>query len=236
MKANRTVMLAVLISLSILSIPVFAGTYLDDFADGIDNGWVPLAGEWEAAEGIYKQTVAGDLWQRAMLATIDDLDYKVSDFEVSVTAQLPEGNSGWLGLVFLHGEIKVGQLEVAHYTFSLTYDGRNIVRIYKSSTGIVGNVNWVIDEPLNADLGKWYTYKVVVQGQKIECYANDKLLITEDDPGIFEAGKVGIFATKAPGAIFSTFQLTAANIPNSVAFSVQSSGKLATAWGDLKIR
>lgn len=236
MQVNRAVTLAALLSISMLAVPVFAGTYLDDFSDGVDKGWVPLVGDWEAAEGVYKQKDAGDLWQRTMLATIDNLDYKVSDFDVSVTAQLPEGNSGWLGLVFLHDEIKVGQTETPHYTFSLTYDGRNIVRVYKSSAGAVGKVDWVIDEPLNAELGKWYTYRVVVQGKKIECYANNKLLISENDPDIFEAGKVGIFATKAPGATYSMFQLTAENIPNSGAFSVQSSGKLATTWGDLKIR
>jgi hypothetical protein len=116
----------------------------------------------------------------------------------------------------------------------LTYDGRNIVRLYKSSTGTVGNVDWVIDEPLDAKTDKWYTHEVLVQGQKIECYTNDNLLITENDPDIFEAGKVGIFATKAPGAIYGEFRLTADDIPNSGAFSVQPVDKLTATWGSLK--
>jgi len=230
---NSYKMLA-LAALLAFSVPAFAGTYLDDFADGVDAGWIPLVGEWNAEGGVYKQVAAGDQWQRAMLKAIDGSDYKVGEFEVSVTAQLPEGNSGWLGLVFLHAAIDEGNPVVPHYTFSLTYDGRNIVRIYKSSTGAVGNVDWVIDEPLTATTDKWYTYKVVVKGNQIECYANDKLLITEVDDSIFEPGKVGIFATKAPGAVYGEFRLTAENIPNNGAFSVQPVGKLAAQWGDLK--
>jgi len=207
MKLCGITTLAVVFSLSLITIPAFAGMYLDDFADGVDGGWVPLIGEWEAADGVYKQIAEGDLWQRAMLNTINGLDYEVSNFEISVTAQLPEGSSGWLGLVFLHGDVNEAEPVVSHCTFSLTYDGRNIVRLYKSSTGAVGSVDWVVDEALEAITGEWYTYKVVVQGGNIECYANDQLLITKDDPDIFGAGKVGIFATKAPGAILGEYKL-----------------------------
>ena len=234
MERYKMVVLAMFLGFSMLSVQVFAGTYLDDFADGVDDGWVPLIGDWKVEGAVYKQILGGDIWQRAMLKTIEGRDYNVSDFEVSVTAQLPEGNVGWLGLVFFHSELDEAQPAVAHYTYSLTYDGRNIVRIYKSASGAVGKVEWVIDEPLNATTGKWYTHKVVVQGKKIECYSNDKLLITEVDADIFKAGKVGIFATKAPGAMFGEFSLTAPNIPNSGAFSVQPAGKLTTTWGDLK--
>lgn len=234
MKRCKVAMLVIAFGLSIITFSVLAGTYIDDFGDGVDNGWIPLIGEWKAEDGFYKQVGEGDLWQRAMLKTINGIDYRISNFEVSVTAQLPNGNSGWLGLVFLHGNIDESKPAISHYTFSLTYDGRNIVRLYKSSSGVVGQVDWKVDEALIAETGKWYTFKVVVQGQRIDCYANDSLLITNEDEEISEAGKVGIFATKAPGAIFSEFRLIAADIPDSIASPVRPFDKLAITWGKAK--
>ena len=233
MRRYGMMMLAIAFGLSMFTVPVFAATYVDNFANGADAGWVPLIGEWKAEGGVYKQVSEGDKWQRAMLKTINGQDYNVSDFEVSVTAQLPTGKSGWLGLVFLHDKIDPAKAAVPHYTYSLTYDGRNIVRIYKSPSGAVGKVDWVVDKPLNAETGKWYTHKVVVKGKKIECYSNDKLLITKEDPDILKAGKVGIFATKAPGAILGEFRLTAPNIPGGVT-PVRPVDKLAVTWGGVK--
>ena len=149
MKGCKMVIFATFLGFSMLSGQVFAGTYLDDFADGVDDGWVPLIGDWKVEGGVYKQILGGDIWQRAMLETIEGKDYNVSDFEVSVTAQLPTGKSGWLGLVFLHDKIDPVKAAVPHYTYSLTYDGRNIVRIYKPPSGAVGKVDWIVDKPLS---------------------------------------------------------------------------------------
>ena len=233
MKRIMNVILSIAFGISILAVPVFAGTYVDNFADGVDAGWVPLIGDWKAEDGVYKQVAENDLWQRTILGTINGADYAVSDFEVSVTAQLPEGNSGWLGLVFFHGDADKDNPVAPHYTYSLTFDGRNIVRLYKSPAGAVGQVDWVVDNDLEAKLGEWYTHKVVVSGNMIECYSNGDLLITKEDPDIMGAGKVGIFGTKGPGAMFGEFQLTAADIADS-ATPVRPVDKLTMTWGGVK--
>jgi hypothetical protein len=62
-----------------------------------------------------------------------------------------------------------------------------------------------------AQAGKWHTMRVVMTGNKIQCYLNGKLLIQQTDDTITEAGKVGLWTKADAQTYFANVQITASN-------------------------
>jgi hypothetical protein len=156
--------------------------FTDNFTDGNADGWTPVTGTWSVVSNEYVQSTTTDEWQRSVSGD------NYGEFELTGKGKFIDGD-GWVGLVFNHG--------TGFYAFSNVYDGRNIARLIKSITGTYPDVDWSVDTSFTPTPGEWYEYKVVVDGNTIECYINDILLITKTDSDLLPAGQVGFFSIKS---------------------------------------
>jgi hypothetical protein len=62
--------------------------------------------------------------------------------------------------------------------------------------------------PAKAEAGKWHTMRVVMVGNKMQCYLNDKLMIEHTDDTFKEAGKIGLWTKADAQSSFSDIKVT----------------------------
>jgi hypothetical protein len=63
--------------------------------------------------------------------------------------------------------------------------------------------------PANAEAGKWHTMRVVMVGNKMQCYLNDKLLIEHADDTFKDEGKIGLWTKADAQSSFSNVKVSA---------------------------
>jgi hypothetical protein len=63
--------------------------------------------------------------------------------------------------------------------------------------------------PAKAEAGKWHTMRVVMVGNKMQCYLNDKMLIEHTDDTFKEKGKIGLWTKSDARSSFSDIKVTA---------------------------
>ena len=63
--------------------------------------------------------------------------------------------------------------------------------------------------PAKAERGKWHTMRVVMVGNKMQCYLNDKLMIEHTDDTFKEEGKIGLWSKADAQSSFSDVKVTA---------------------------
>lgn len=221
----------ILLCLSIFSsIPVFAGTWRDDFEDNKTTEW-EIYNEDKQLEKwwINDGEAVGEIFIEGFWSLWLTGDIEWEFYSVSCKAMLEEDKNeeSSLGLT-LHDR---GD-EDSRYVFMIDYLV-NTVRIIKGIPGGGGVVfNFV------AEKGVWYDLKAIVNADGTLEFHIDDTVFEAVDPQPLSGGQAG-FVIGDSRARFDNFAVTGDNIPNGgpgKPFDVAPKEKLTTTWGKLKMK
>lgn len=202
----------------VLPVPATAGTQVWDFEDGAGD-WDAPNGTWEASGGVYSEVSGAD---PAMHSVVGDDSW--DDYVVSAKVRLDEGN--WAGIAF-----RV-QSDFEYYVYYMNVPD-NKSELWQHTDGAFDSRANLADIPgvnILIENGVMHDVQVVVEGDTFELWIDGELQSTESN-GDYATGKVGVWAW-ATMASFDDVTVTGDGIDDSVA--VESRGKLASVWGDLK--
>ncbi|WP_171686592.1 family 43 glycosylhydrolase [Paenibacillus planticolens] len=137
--------------------------FRDDFS-GSNSKWTATAGTWSMSDGTYAQTST----------TINNaLSYagstNMSDYTVTFQAKKTAGSSG----ITLYAGVQDAN---NYYRWNIGSSTRGAFE--KSVNGTVTALTTLPDYAKLPSLttGQWYNFKMVVSGNRIKCYADDKLI------------------------------------------------------------
>jgi hypothetical protein len=218
----------------LFTLPVLAGTYVDNFDDNDWGTWVtdPLSEKVEIVNGEvvitdFDRSISSDLYFNSK--------QELTDFIVSFdgkAVRLLDHKSGgpYMWLTFRNFSddkgFYIGPME------SFEFDGN---RIY--TTILVGMLNafqlvGTVLTPIPLKQDTWYHIKVEVQGSKVTIWVDDVLMRTVDWSNQPQFPQSGYLSIGGGGAElhFDNFSITGAEI----SLEVTPNSKLATMWGNLK--
>ena len=211
----------------LITLPVLAGTYRDDFENEQDfindcqNGvWIEDTNLFTWENGYVKTESLG-----GVAISFGDLNWK--DYTVECKIRPIQVESFGINLVIR----RTCTFCTPCYSLTLTGKEANIyVDVFTYLTGC----------PFELEVGKWYTLKAVAQGSKIEFYVDGKLLVKTEDSK-YPAGWVG-FGSFA-SAIFDDFVMTGPEVKDGGHWdpkthdqltAVKPQNNLAVTWGQIK--
>ncbi len=211
---------AVVLATCVVALPpaATAGTQTWDFEDGAGD-WDAPNGTWEASGGVYSEVSGTD---PAMHSVVGDASW--GDYVVSTKVRFDEGS--WAGIAF-----RV-QSDFEYYVYYLNVPD-NKSELWQHIDGAfdaranladIPGVNILIEE------GVMHDVQVVAEGENFELWIDGELQSSQSNAD-YATGKVGVW-TWATKASFDDFTVTGDAIDDGVA--VESRGKLASVWGDIK--
>jgi len=203
---------------AILASIALAGTWQENFDNGLPDGWNDVSGEWKIEKDAYAETSGGQ-YAKTMFGDEDWADYTV---EVDVTL------------------VKNVNVNAAGLLIRADANGDNGMRFWiRTDQHKCQFSRWRANEwdhiatplPLEPEIGETYRLKIVAEGQNYRCFVDNELLFEgEDDMKFRDSGRIG-FITFEAYAHFDNLIIDGEEIP---AFAVEPTGKLATCWGRLK--
>ncbi|MDX9753324.1 MAG: hypothetical protein RBU29_05145 [bacterium] len=158
-----------------MTLPLKEELFFDFEAATQADAWQPLAGEWGIQDGTYRQLADAD---GPLLAITGDPD--ASDYTVILQGMGLVTGADW-GIVFRAQG--VGNF----YSWQFVNDTLALIRYVNGTRSSLFSV--AEPEVLNV----WQEFKVVVQGNRFECYFDGRLITTVTD-GALAWGQVGVFA------------------------------------------
>ena len=142
--------------------------YQKNFADG-DADWTLGQGQWQAQDGVLRQT------SEAMDSRASVGDANWGDYTYSLKARKLSGNEGFLIQFHVQDNANriwwnIGGWGNSHTALERFQDGANHE---------LGSV------PITVETGRWYDIKIDVQGRRIRCYLDGKLItdVTDEPNG-----------------------------------------------------
>ena len=227
MKSIIILVLALFVVL--FSQPALAGEQLWDFEnDGQIDDWEIINGTWEIDKGVLQEISAAE---SGMHAYVGDASWE--NYTIEADMRIDEGK--YAGIVFR------GQEDYEYYVFylELSPDPGDLCffkhipggpgareRPSPNKTG-VGNRGDLVH-------GEWIHFKVIVAKNNFQLFLNDEETVPEATDNLgneYPSGKAGVFAWQTKVS-FDNFKVYGPDIQGA---AVDSQGKLATAWGDLKL-
>ena len=201
---------------------------LEDFNDGKDDGWTPIQGEWEVADGEYCQrdlvwttTATKETYQRSFFGSLDWKDYtleaKIKILDGGATAPIA-------GIFFRVTEIS-DQSDYYFWRYDLR-QGREPALIKAPNVTLIGDQ--VVGFP-TPEFNQEVVLRVEVTDDNIKCFLDDELQFDVNDAS-FPAGAIGVGTFDAE-ACFDDILVEGPGIP---ATAVSWPGKLATTWARTK--
>ena len=228
----------VFLSVLLVSISAWAGTWRDDFNDGDLSGWKMIKmsrnfflweGNWRIKDGV---VIGGDENPDVIYFLSLSRGATWSDYiaEVSVKLSKPlEACSPWSGVYLL---ISTGEFAGWNgYGLSIR---RLEVPVVARGVSIIGNVHPINATPFKTEADRWYRLRIdVKRGGKIRCFIDDEP-VSPWFQGI-QKGAPG-FGTEGVVAMFDDFVVTGPDIPDGGpgAKAVRPRDKLATTWAKVK--
>jgi len=215
----------VIFSASFVSQPAWSGAQVWDFKDaGQEKDWQVANGTWKIQDGVYSETSAAE---SAMHSLAGDENWE--DYTLEGKVKL-DGN--YAGLVFR----ALNEFEYYVFYLELVPQPRNLC-FFKHTKGAFDqrerpqpNKTDISGEKL--ERGEWIEMKIVVEGNKFNCFLNGKEICegTDNLGNEYPKGKVGVWAwqTKA------SFDDITVSGPDILGAAVDRQNKLAITWGELK--
>ncbi len=208
--------------LSIMSLAFFtcsAWAIFYDFEDERQaDDWQVLDGEGKIEDGRY---ILNNTTSSSGIAVIGDMTW--TDCTITCKATLLEGSADNIGFVW---RLAANDL---FYVISVRLD--QLVGYCGCINGAWMNGGSPINSvPFDTEIGKEYELKLVVKGNHFQFYIDDEDMGEwEDDQ--FKTGMIGLRVWSAIMAV-DDFDINGPGIP---ATAVDSQGKMATAWGEIKL-
>lgn len=159
-------------------------TVLEESFDRETTGWNALSGQWQRAEGVYRQR-SDDAPALSMFAFEDD----PAGYTVTLKAMKTGGDEGFL--------IGFGALDTeTYYWLNLGGWANTSHAIEKTANG--GRTRIGPSVPGRIESNRWYEIKIQVAAGRIRCYLDGELIINTTDRGF----------TKTPDVTASTVRDT----------------------------
>ena len=210
-----------------LVLPTFAGTWRDDFEDKNTREWKIIKPtmrnqKWQ----INKGEAVGEIFQPGDWNLWITGNPKWKNYSVSCLAKLVnEKNEPAIGLA-LHWRTN------SRYLFYIDYT-RGLAIIYREALANIG-----VSTPFAAKIDTWYKLTATVyEDGKLE-FQIDDTVHTILDPDPLPGGQAGLVVMDGR-ARFDNVEITGDDIPNGGPgrpFAVAPQDKLATTWGNLKMK
>ena len=210
-----------------ISLPSFAGTYVENFGDGDLDGWESIGPAlWEIVDGVVtgRSNVSSgsgimfgeDEWRNYTI----ECDSKI----VETLASLPNAS---LGIRMLYRNISN-----FNYIWCLPSVGWGTALIWPWLNG--NGLGTSAQKPFKQEMDRWYHFKAVANEDNFEFYIDGELMASYTDDR-FPTGCI-MLQTNACLSNFDNIVIAGDGIPyntNNIA-AVSSSGKLATKWGQIR--
>jgi len=209
------------LTLFLLVMSSWAGTFMDDFEDGNMDEWASVStgagGNWKIENGelILQSKSPGDFIVYTGKDTWKDYTIKVklkpSKDSSGMTSFRITGNGLYsAGL----GGLGTSRQFVSYY-FSFVKDTIHHEEV-----------------PFDWEPDTWYVLKAVIEGDYFKYYVNDELVMEYIDTSN-PTGAVGLIVSGASTTRFDNFFVTGDDIPGNVT-AVSPKGKVAVTWGQMK--
>ena len=227
MKISAIVSLT-LVFVLILQVPVHALRW--DFKNEADlDDWTVIRGKWTIEDGNLRGELEGDY----IGIVAGDLEW--SDYTLEVETTVLEGvYTYWM--VRVQDDPQPGGSDLIGSYYTLEREQTDRVHLFQIDAG-----QWTeMGQPVLLPGGhlESHIWKFEVEGNKITVYLDgEELLSAEDDK--YEKGRIGLgghnhsSATGKNIVLFDYVEVSGPGIPVSAA--VKSIGKLAVAWGSIKV-
>ena len=209
---------SIIFMIAMLATTASAGVWQENFDNGLPDGWNAVSGEWKIEKDAYAE-ISGAQYAKTMFG-----DEGWTDYTVAVDVTL----------------VKNVNVNAAGLLIRADTDGDNGMRFWiRTDQHKCQFSRWkenqfehiVAPLPVEPEVGKTHRLKVVAEGQNYQCFVDDELLFEGDDDMKFrDSGRIG-FITFEANVHFDNLSIDGENIPS---FAVESHGKLATRWGQLK--
>lgn len=169
---------------------VFDSLFEDDFEDGNANGWTPTSGTWPVTGGQYR----GQATSLNSYSVAGDSDWTDYTFQADVSVTNNSGGNKDAGIVFRYSD------ENNHYILMLKNNDKSgrKMELFVVSGGVKTSLGF--SNPSVAP-DTFYTYRVELDGDDIDVYQNDTLILSATD-GTHDSGKIGARVYAGTLAVF----------------------------------
>jgi len=226
----------VFLSILLVSISAWAGTWRDDFNDGDLDGWkmykgiwegklIPDEGNWRVEDGV---VIGGeevpDTWHALNVSE----GWSWSDYTAEVSVKFPKPLP-----IFATVELYISPEEGKSSGLEIANSGAIFARGY-TYIHHPAKYNPIVGKRLNVEANKWYRLKIEVDEEgNIQCFVDDQPVIQFRG---FQKGTPGFSAYQCV-AMFDDFVVTGPGIPDREpgVTTVRPKGKLATTWARVKM-
>jgi len=230
----------VFLSILLVSISAWAGTWRDDFNDDDLNGWrmykhvwkdriIPDDGNWRIENGA---VIGGDRATNITYVLLMDKRWSWADYTAEVSVKFPEPLQLWavVTLGVAPKESNASGLDIIHLLGGTFAEGFSYVA--------PGLFNHIIAQPFEIKVDRWYRLKIKIveriddEEGIVQCFIDDQPILQ------FRGYRKGALGLSTCGAVvlFDNLVVTGPGIPDggSGAKAVRPKGKLATTWAGLK--
>ncbi|MFC1712530.1 family 16 glycoside hydrolase [Candidatus Poribacteria bacterium] len=194
-----------------------ADTWVEDFdLENVDE-WNEVVGEWNTEEGGYAET-AGTDYAKTMFGDETWTNYTI-EVDVTLVENVSTNAVGILARADENGD--------NGYRFWIRTDSQN-AQFSKWENNAYAH----LEQPaLPVEVGETYRLKMVMDGDLLQCFVNDELVVDLKND-FRDSGRVGLICYRSYPR-YDNLVITGENIPTNLA--VQSTGKLTVTWGTIKI-
>lgn len=220
---------AILVSIFLISLSVFAETIKDDFNDGDFEGWTSYnctpgidCGQWSVNDGVlhYKAPIA----RSVCYLTMGDDNW--TDYTISCEARMLDGFWNFSRIMFAARMVKTPGVGHVYYVFGPTPFGDSV------GIGIWGGDENFAD--LKMEMGKWYKLRAEVEGSDHRLFIDDELVVSNHIQSL-KSGRLGIGCCGAE-VEFDNITITRPDIDDqgSENFAIEPRMKMTISWGNIK--
>ena len=219
---------SLLVMALMISLPAWAGTYVENFDDGDLDSWgifdfLGGVSEWKVEDGI--------LICRRPSAPSSTLLYGEEDwgnYSIECDAKMVEPIANFHAIALDLRVSNIGNVNSINDIYCVvTKEGRAVIWAYLNGNEVGASAQ----KALNFQLDHWYHLKAVTDGNNFEFYIDGELVASLSDSQ-HPTGRVGL-AVNGAVAHFDNLVITGDDVPDNTA-AVSLSGKLATTWGQLR--
>ena len=170
--------------------------FSDDFNDGNASGWTASCGTWEIFDNAYR----GKATSNQCLSIAGDENWTDYTLESDINIHTNSGGSRTAGLVFRY------QGTGNHYLLALITDDKagNKMELFKVENGVKTSLGYA-NPSILANTN--YNYKVTVEGDSIEVYKDDALILSATD-STYSSGNIGVRVIGSTRAAFDNIIVT----------------------------